>query len=177
MLLSTALKDLLLQLENHKIPVVLIGGLAVNSYGYSRQTRDVDFLLATPHLLEIKKIMRDLGYSILVEHDLFIRFQKADLPIKAIDFVLADTDTFDSVMDQKKIVKIADIEFCVPSLHHLIAMKIHAIKNSPEIRKHKDMADIVELIQKNSLNTKSNDFQSLCLKYGTEDIYKELSKV
>ena len=79
-----------------------------------------------------------------------------------------------SIMSEGEQLKIAGQKFTVPSLHHLIALKLHAIKNNPKIRLTRDLPDIVNLIRINELNVKNEKFKELCLKYGTEDIYHKI---
>lgn len=59
-------------------------------------------------------------------------------------------------------------KFTVPSLSHLIALKLHALKNNPEVRERWDLRDILELIKVNRVNVETDAFQDLCLEYGTE---------
>ena len=51
-------------LEEAKIRYLIVGGVAVNLYGYSRFTGDIDILLALnpTNLQKIDKLMHKLGY-------------------------------------------------------------------------------------------------------------------
>jgi hypothetical protein len=62
----------------------------------------------------------------------------------------------------------------VPSLSHLIALKLHSIKYNPKLRLTRDLPDIINLIRINELNHKNPDFKELCLKFGTEEIYNKI---
>ena len=48
-------KKLSMEFERAKIPFLLIGGYAVNAYGYSRTTRDVDFMIVSSMTLKGKR--------------------------------------------------------------------------------------------------------------------------
>ena len=68
----------------------------------------------------------------------------------------------------------AGVEFIVPSLNHLLAMKFHAMKQSPKLREMKDLLDVAVMIKENKVNVSSDDFRDLCLRYGTPEIYKKI---
>ena len=57
-------KKVFTKLEEAKIKYLIVGGVAVNMYGYSRFTGDVDILLALnpTNLQRMDKLMHDLGY-------------------------------------------------------------------------------------------------------------------
>ena len=69
---------------------------------------------------------------------------------------------------------IAGRKFTVPSVEHLIALKLHSIKNNPKLRENKDMADIVELIGVNKIEVRKDSFRDLCLKYGNKELYDKI---
>lgn len=46
-----------------KIPYALMGGFALQASGYSRSTRDLDFLVEYDRLEDVKKIMEALSYK------------------------------------------------------------------------------------------------------------------
>ena len=62
----------------------------------------------------------------------------------------------------------------MPSLQHLIAMKLHAIRQNPTQREPKDLQDIFELIAENGVNVQEKSFRELCLKYGTQELYQKI---
>ncbi len=62
----------------------------------------------------------------------------------------------------------------VPSVHHLIALKLHALKNNSAGRMVKDMGDIAALVQQHKIDIKSETFKALCLKFGGAAIYQRI---
>lgn len=58
----TALKRLTHDLEEEGIPYVVIGGMALNLWGYARQTVDVDILLTPAGLEKFKETLIGRGY-------------------------------------------------------------------------------------------------------------------
>ena len=63
----------------------------------------------------------------------------------------------------------------MPSVFHLIALKLHSIKNNPK-REITDFPDIIRLISYNNIDVDSGDFRALCLRFGTEDLYERIKK-
>ena len=59
MILTRDMKDLMALFEKHAVRDVLVGGFAVNYYGYVRMTQDVDFLVY-PSDENARKIMASL---------------------------------------------------------------------------------------------------------------------
>jgi len=64
----------------------------------------------------------------------------------------------------------------VPSLEHLIALKLHALKNTRAQRFLKDFLDVENLIRINQLDIKSKTIRDLFEKYGTPDLYEKISR-
>lgn len=103
--------QLLMQIsEKGHIPLLVIGGYALQAYGVTRQTLDVDVLISEAHT---------------------------------------------TAMDA--------------ALLHLVAMKLHAIRTSPQ-REPRDFADIVELVRSNPGSISQDELHSLCTTYAPEGI-------
>jgi predicted nucleotidyltransferase len=65
MLFSSDMKELLRLFENHGVRYVLVGGHAVNFYGYVRTTQDMD-LLVSPEPANADRVMnalREFGFG------------------------------------------------------------------------------------------------------------------
>ncbi len=163
--------------EKTNVSCVLIGGFAVNYYKVTRQTADVDFLIIKKDFERILGLLEEEGFKQDYSQEVFARIKSTKSYLMDIDFMFVDKETLDKIIKEGKQISIARQKFIVPSLFHLIALKMHAIKYNPKIREYKDLLDIIELIKVNKINTKTNEFKSLCLKYGTEELYKKLEKI
>lgn len=160
------------------ISCVLIGGFAVNYYKVTRQTADVDFLITKDDFDKIISLLEEEGFKQDYSQEVFARLTTEKPYLMDLDFMFVDKETLDKIIKEGKEITIAGEKFIVPCLLHLIALKLHAIKYNPKIREYKDFMDIIELIKVNKIDTRSNDFKNLCLKYGTEELYhKILEKV
>lgn len=160
------------------VSCVLIGGFAVNHYKVVRQTVDIDFLIVKEDFEKISDALKEGGgYRQFSAQENFTQLESAQLSLKNIDFMFVDRPTLDSILKEAKPTPIAGQKFLVPSLNHLIALKLHSIKNNEKLRLLKDLPDIVSLIRKNNVDVEGAEFKGLCLKYGTEDIYRRVLEV
>lgn len=164
--------------NSKNISCVLIGGFAINYYKVTRQTADVDFLITRDDFDKILNLLIDEGFRQDYTQEVFARLTTTKTYLMDLDFMFVDKEALDKIIKDGKEISIAGGKFIVPSVLHLIALKLHAIKYNPKIREYKDLADIVELIKVNKVDTANNEFKNLCLKYGTEELYhKILEKV
>jgi hypothetical protein len=91
-----------------------------------------------------------------------------------VDFMFVDQETLAKIRRESREVEIAKQKFLVPSLEHLIALKLHSIKYNPKLRLTRDLPDIINLIRVNGFDYNDEGFKALCLKFGTEDIYHQI---
>ncbi len=159
--------------KQEKIPCVLIGGFAVNYYHVTRQTADADFLISEEDSQKMIGLLKNKGLKIDSQGETFIRFSAEDPYYMDVDFMLVEKETLYKIIKNSKIVNIGKQEFNVPSLLHLIALKLHSIKYNSK-RQYKDLIDIVELIKSNKLDVRSNEFKEICMKYGTQQLYDKI---
>jgi hypothetical protein len=161
-------------IDEAKACCVLIGGFAVNYYKVTRQTADIDFLITKGDFERISGLLEKEGFIQDHTQDVFARLKCNRVNLMDIDFMFVDKETIDKIIKQGKQVTIAGQKFIVPSLNHLIALKLHAIKYNPKIREYKDFLDIIELIRVNKVKVKSSEFKQICLTYGTEELYNKI---
>lgn len=158
------------------VNVVLIGGFAVNYYKVTRQTVDIDFVCTKDDYNKIKWLLENEGYKTYREEENFIQLENKESGLMDIDFMFVDKDTFNKIRESGREIKIAEQGFLVPSLFHLIALKLHSIKNNPK-REITDLPDIIRLIINNAIDVNDCNFKNLCLKYGTSELYERIKKV
>lgn len=161
--------------KKDNVSCVLIGGFAVNYYKLTRQTVDVDFLITESDFEKIEVALKKEGFrKDCIQQGVFIRLKSNKSYLIDLDFMFVDRDTLDKIIKDGKEINIAGQRFIVPSLFHLIALKLHSIKYNPKLREPKDFPDIIGLIRANNIKVKDKEFKELCLKYGTEEIYHEI---
>jgi Uncharacterised nucleotidyltransferase len=158
------------------ISCVLIGGFAINHYKVTRQTADVDFLITKEDFDKIAGLLEKAGYKNTSLQENFVQLESSRLSLLNVDFMFVDQETLKKIMKEGNRFKIVGQTFTVPSLYHLIALKLHSIKHNPKLRLTKDMPDIINLIRINEINIKDKKFREICLKYGTADLYDKISE-
>ena len=156
------------------VPCVLIGGFAINYYKVTRQTADVDFLITKEDFQKITALLEKAGYKKALVQENFAQFESSRLSLMDVDFMFVEQDTLKQIMKEGQEIKIVGQTFIVPSLYHLVALKLHSIKHNPKIRLTKDFPDIINLIRINGMDSKSGKFKELCLKYGTAELYNKI---
>lgn len=151
------------------VDVILIGGFAVNYYGYTRNTLDVDFMIVAQQIDAVKHIMMQTGFTnVAIEHNVAF-FSAPGSPLR-VDFLRVDTDTMRTLLAHAAIARVHGCDLKVPALHDLIAMKIFALSQGLDRRMGKDLPDIAYLSVLHDLNLES-DIRPLCDRFGSSRIY------
>ena len=146
----------------------------MNFHKVTRQTADVDFLITKDDFDKIASRLEKEGFKQDYGQEVFVRLSAEKPFFWDIDFMFVDRETLDKIIKEAKEANIAGQKFLVPCLNHLIALKLHAIKYNPGIREYKDLADIIELIRVNKVDAQTGAFKTLCLQYGTEELYRKI---
>jgi len=77
--------------------------------------------------------------------------------------------TMDGMLEQSRSFRIGALEFQVPSLLHLVALKLHAISNDPG-REPRDLADVADLIRINRDSLDPDALRGICERHGPEEL-------
>lgn len=132
------LRELLERLTAANIDFVLVGGLAVNAWGYLRATRDVDVVPepSKENLARLEVLLADLGGKVdvggrLLDSEAISTFLKTgDRTLVVTDLGRVDVlqglpqvPTFETLDSEASDVQIDGLTVRVCSLEHLLAMK------------------------------------------------------
>lgn len=162
------------QLPAAGIDCILIGGFAVNHYGYTRNTLDVDFMILADKLDALKQMMKDAGFTNLSIQDNVAFFAAPDATAR-FDFLRTDAGTMNKLMKRAINVSIRGHSLKVPALPDLIAMKIFSLSQDIERRMGKDLPDIAYLSVIHNLDLDA-DIRPLCNQFGTPETYALIRK-
>lgn len=160
-------------LDRNGLDFLVVGGVAVQHYGYSRATMDIDLMMVVPDDFAFVDKLRDEGFTYYSIAGMAIFAKKPDWS-QRVDFIKVDADTFSKLMVESVAVRVHDAEVRMPSLPHLLAMKFHAYKQGGA-RRVKDFNDIVWLSILNGLDPE-RDLHGTALRYADEDIFREVVK-
>lgn len=136
--------SILESLLRHQVRFVLLGGLAVNLYGYRRATGDMDILFEASETNAFKLLnsLAELDYdiSLISADDLKsdINFRLGEAP-KTVDFMNATKGlNYEVVFKQARIFDIEGLQVPVIHINHLIENKV-------ALNTYKDLADAEKL--------------------------------
>lgn len=172
--MSPDLQLLAQEARRRGVRFLLVGGYAVNAHGYTRKTYDIDLMIRHDDTAAWREIMKVVGYDCFHEQTAFLQFAAPDRP--QIDLLRVNDHTFSQLLDKSQLRTIAGTEMSVPSLFHLIALKLHAAKDAPPHRRFKDLIDIFYLVDVNRVDVSTDEFRALCTKHGTPEIYADIVK-
>jgi len=155
------------------IKTIMIGGHAVNHYGVSRATQDIDFMIATTDEGTARRVMQDAGFTNISAHENVLFFNRPGSPLR-IDFLKVDGETMAKLLaNSREVDYFEGHRVRVPQLTDLLGMKLFALSNGGAKREAKDFWDIVKLVIENRV-TVDTDLQELCRRFGTDEIYARL---
>jgi len=156
------------------LPFVVIGGHAVAAHGYGRQTLDLDLLVRDGDRPAWLELLLGLGYHVFHADPAFVQLAAPTAAHWPVDLLSVDDPTFAGVVAEAREVDIGGQRVSIPSLEHLLALKLHALRAARPPRDLKDLTDVVQLVQANGLDVRSDPFRALCLKYATPEIHDRI---
>jgi hypothetical protein len=135
------------RLEKAGISYALLGGMAVNAHKYVRTTADVDFLLTPEGFAEFKRLFVPKYYERLPGAPRKFRDRKSQVKVDVLLTGLYPGSGKPGPIafpDPAQVCQAID-KFQVVDLLNLVQLKLAA-------RRHRDFADVVELIRYNGLD-------------------------
>jgi predicted nucleotidyltransferase len=163
------------RLPEEGVDCIMIGGHAVNHYGVTRATQDIDFMIAAADEPVVRAIMQENGFTNIATQENVVFFNKSNSSLR-IDFLKVDRSTMDKLMLHAVCIEyFGGHRVKVPSLHDLLAMKIFAMNHGGARRQDKDMRDIVNLVVANKIDVET-DLQKLCVSFGNDRLFQSLRK-
>jgi hypothetical protein len=122
------------------------GGVALAAYGNPRVTLDLDIVTEAAAQPAVVASLEAAGYETLYRSSGFSNHLHADREWGRLDFIYVDAATAGKLFaNLRDIAGPAGRAIKVPRPEHLIAMKVHAIKNTPQ-RALQDLADVSYLL-------------------------------
>ena len=162
--------------RKHDVRAVLVGGYAMNVYQVQRMTFDVDFVVTADEAARLEPDLLAAGYAVFNRSKAFVQFKSQTAGLRDLDLLICDRHTVGRLLDNGNEVSIAGERFVVPSPHHLIAMKLHAISGNRE-REIKDFPDLVSLIRTTRLDPADESVKSIFVRHGAMELYARILEV
>ncbi len=151
------------------VDCLLIGGFAVQAHGFSRNTLDVDFMILSSQLNDVRHVMTKAGFiNVEILDNVAFFYTSEDGP--RVDFLRVNAETMDKLCANAVTVSIHGHALRIPALMDLLAMKVFALSQNTERRMGKDLPDIAYLIVLNDLDCES-DIRPLCDRFGNDKTF------
>lgn len=145
-LFNKEVNDFILFANKNKVQMLLVGGGAVNFYGYQRHSSDVDFWISISedNLMRLKNTLIDIGFEIdSFPQDVLNGAQNISIKISPISEIELITNfnpgcSFDEAYLRRKEIINENLVYPIISLKDLIDSKIKS-------QRPKDLLDVYEL--------------------------------
>lgn len=159
--------------EREGIRYALAGGNALVAWGHDRPTHDADFAVDGAHRQRVVAHAETLGYQTTFVSASFSNHHHPDSALGHVDFLYVYGSTADALFADAETRTTMNVELPVLAPEHLIAMKVHAMKQSP-MRVLIDAPDIAYLLTLPGLDhARIREYFS---QHGLLKIYDELTK-
>lgn len=133
-------------LEGEGVQVAVVGAHALQAYGVTRATIDLDLLTERRAQERLVPFMETLGYETLHRSEGYSNHLHHDREWGRVDFVYVDERTSGNLFGRAtERATIGGRDVVLPRPEHLVAMKVLAMKNDRR-RVLKDLADVQELL-------------------------------
>lgn len=158
--------------------LIVIGGRAMQSYGMDRMTYDADCVINAADEPRLRNALAVVGYVFEPcepPRATFSRYNHLARLRPVVDAMLTDADTFSKLFAGSRLMPINDSLVRVAAPLHLVAMKLHALKQQPE-RAYKDWPDICHLLETQRDLWTVPDLEALAKRYASEHFAEELRR-
>jgi hypothetical protein len=152
------------------VPLLIVGGTAVQIYGFSRYTKDFDCVVASDREAELAAAMSKAGFVEFVRNALVVRYRHLAHTDWIVDTLLVNTETFAKMWEERREIRLASLSLTVAAPLHIASMKLHAMRQNPG-RQMFDLLDVLELLQRDRGNWTLNEVRTACERYGPAGIF------
>jgi hypothetical protein len=159
--------------REQRLELLVIGGHAMQAYGSARQTLDADVLVTDKTGAALENGFMASGYACAGRSGNAVRLRHPENEMPDLDILLVDEDTMTGMLAESRQILFGDYNLRVPGLAHLVALKLHAMKNDAS-RKPRDLADIIDLLRLHPAALSHSDLLRLCEKHGPEGIFEQI---
>ena len=155
-------------------PLLIIGGNALEAFALARPTFDTDCMVAAENKERLREVLAKAGYRWMATFTSFEEFRfQGNMETAPIHAMFVTAETFEKMWAKSVPHDYGGSELRVPAIAHLIALKLHALKNNPA-RQGKDMRDIIHLLELNSAVVSRDELRQLCTRYASAESIRQL---
>lgn len=155
--------------------VLVIGGNALIAYGSERLTQDCDCAVVASDEKVLAGELAKFGYVFDERNPLFSRYVHLGRVKPVVDVMLLAEETFEKLWAESRVVSLGGQPLRVPKPLHLVALKLHALKQNPN-RMGKDWGDIQHLLDTSRGAWTVDELSTLADRYASDDVRELLRK-
>jgi hypothetical protein len=175
--MNKLLRAILDEAQSAHLRSLVIGGAAVNAFGYPRITYDLDLLVRRNDVERWAGIMEKLSYKRVPEQVTFAQFMPPLGGMPPVDLILVNDSTFEKMFISAVAKEMNGLAINVPAPLHLVSLKLHALRHGKLERRAKDLDDTIQLILLNRIDVRGTAFREACERFGTPELYEEIRKI
>ena len=156
-------------------PFLVIGGHAVVLHGHLRNTFDLDLLISDSKFAAARAALVSLGYRTYFETEAFLQLVAPE-NLPPLDLMIVDNRTFGriEITASEKILDGEQIR--VPDVLRLIALKLHATRDTNRRGSETDWQDVANLLRTTDQNIEDPELRAIISQYGGPAALAELRK-
>ncbi len=128
----TLFQKLETEARRRELRFIVIGGHAVIEHGFQRGTEDADILVSKTKRAEWTACVESFGYRLCRDGGTFLQFDPDNDAEWELDLMLVPEDAFARLLAGSQAATLEQAMVVVPSLEHLIALKVHALKTATD---------------------------------------------
>jgi hypothetical protein len=171
---AKTLKMLLDYYSSRGLDYALIGGFALQAYGLSRNTDDIDFVLRSRDASGTIKFLESIGYQTLNRTEAFSNHEHPLSGFSRVDFLYVNGETADALFSNvREFPVFGNSKVRVVKPEHLIALKLFSMAANPE-RRALDQEDLVHLLHQEGLDR--DEIRRYFQKYSTLEELEALER-
>ena len=160
-------------LADSGVPLLLIGGHAVDAHGGSGDTSELECAIAAASEAKFAHYVGLSGWNMIYRTQFFSKFRLLSTGSPVIKVMFLDDTTFGRMHDGGFDFAFEKIRLRVPALIHVIAMKLQVVKNEPH-REIDELPQILALLRANPGRWKPEELTEACDRFGPPEIHERL---
>ena len=144
-------------------------------HGHLRNTFDLDLLIADSALAKARSALNGLGYRTYFETDAFLQLQAPE-NLPPIDLMIVDDQTFDRIEATANQKMLDGQQIRIPDAIRLIALKLHATRDTARRTTETDWQDIVSLLMVTNRSLEDPELRFIIAQYGGPRALAEINR-
>ncbi len=162
-------------LADSGVPLLIVGGHAVNALGGSGDTAELECAIAATNETKLAHYVGLTGWNMVYRTQFFAKYRLFSTGSPEIKMMFLDDTTFARMLAAGSDRAFEKVTLRVPSLIHLIAMKLQVVKNEPHLEID-ELPQIVALLRANSGRWKPEELAAACERFGPPEIGERIGE-